>query len=380
MMEDLKFGNRIMDLRRFPLREKEPLRAWDAADEHILKHLLETAPPEGCRLLIINDTFGALAVALNHLHPQVWSDSLLAGKGLARNLDANGLEAESIPFVPADRLPTGPFDLVLIKQPKSLAFLEDTLLRLRPLLAENSQVITGGMIKHSPARAYELLAEILGPTKTGLGWKKSRLALSSFDPKRTLPAGLPDVTYTLDDGLTLCNGPNVFSRDHLDLGTRFLLQHLPKTDEPLRVLDIGSGNGVLALALAKQCPAATVLGMDESYQAVACSRRNAENLGMGADRVVFQVDGGLQGLPVASFDLAICNPPFHQAQVVGDQIAWGMFHQSRRILKKGGKLLIVGNRHLGYHVKLQRLFGNCRVVASDRRFVVLEAWLAGLVD
>ena len=380
MMENLTFVNRILELRRFPLREKEPLRAWDAADEHILKHLLEEMPPEGSRVLIINDSFGALSVALNHLRPQVWSDSFLAEQGLAYKLDANGLEPECVPFIPADRLPSGPFDLVLMKLPKSMPYLEDTLLRLRPLLAPEARIITGGMIKHSPARAFELLENILGPTKTGLGWKKSRLAFSSFDPERTLPASLPDVTYTLDDGLELANGPNVFSRDHLDLGTRFLLKHLPKTDEPLQVLDMGCGNGVLALALAKQCPSATVVGLDESYQAVVSARGNAQSMGLGSDRAKFQVAGGLQGLPAAAFDLAICNPPFHQAQVVGDQIAWGMFHQSRRILKKGGKLLIVGNRHLGYHVKLQRLFGNCRVVASDRKFVVLESWLAGLMD
>lgn len=378
-MENLIFGNRILELHRFPLRSNESLRPWDAADEYILKNLLDAPPADDCRLLIVNDSFGALAVALNHLHPQVWSDSFLASEGLSHNLDLNGLDSDCVPFVPSDRLPAGPFDVVLMKLPKSMAHWEDTLLRLRPLLRPDARIITGGMIKHSPARAFELLETILGPTTTSLGWKKSRLAYTTFDADRTLPESLPDDSYTLDGGLELKSGPNVFSRDHLDLGTRFLLKNMPKTDLPLQVLDIGSGNGVLALALAKQCPSAFVLGVDESYQAVASSRLNAGNLGLGDDRVKFQVAGGLQELPAGSFDLAICNPPFHQAQVVGDQIAWGMFHQSRRILKKGGKLLIVGNRHLGYHVKLQRLFGNCRVVASDHKFVVLESWLAGLV-
>lgn len=34
---------------------------------------------------------------------------------------------------------------------------------------------------------------------------------------------------------------------------------------------------------------------------------------------------------------------------------------------------MVGNRHLGYHVKLKRLFGNSELVAGDRKFVVLRA-------
>ena len=208
-----------------------------------------------------------------------------------------------------------------------------------------------------------------------MGWRKSRLAFTTASTTTAgqPPEGLPDATYTLDDGLLLANGPNVFSRDHLDLGTRFLLPHLPRTNEALEVVDVGSGNGVLGLVVARQCPAAKVLGLDESYQAVACARKNAKTAGLDESRVRFQVEAGLQGLLAASVDLVVCNPPFHQAQAVGDQIAWGMFHQSRRILKPGGRLLIVSNRHLGYHIKLKRLFGNCAVVASNRKFVVLMA-------
>ncbi len=378
MMEKLKYKERELSLRRFPLREKEPLRAWDAADEHLLKFLDDEPCAAGSRVLIFNDAFGALAVALNELRPQVWSDSFLARLGLAHNLEANGLAAQSVPFVAADGVPEGPFDLVLLKLPKSLAFWEDTLLRLRPLLAPEARIVTGGMIKHSPARAYELLESILGPTRTGQGWRKSRLAFTAFPADgagiSSQSTNLPDAAYTLDgDDLLLNNGPNVFSRDHLDLGTRFLLPHLPRTDVPMEVVDLGSGNGVLGLVLARQCVRAKIVGLDESYQAVACARKNARAAGLDETRIRFQVEGGLQGLPAASFDLVVCNPPFHQAQAVGDQIAWGMFHQSRRILKPGGRLLIVSNRHLGYHVKLKRLFGNCAVVASNRKFVVLQA-------
>ena len=44
-----------------------------------------------------------------------------------------------------------------------------------------------------------------------------------------------------------------------------------------------------------------------------------------------------------------------------------------RTLRRGGELWVIGNRHLGYHVKLRRLFGNSEVVASDPKFVVLKA-------
>jgi len=45
----------------------------------------------------------------------------------------------------------------------------------------------------------------------------------------------------------------------------------------------------------------------------------------------------------------------------------------RRVLRPGGELCIVGNRHLNYHVKLKRLFGNVEQLAANRKFVVLSA-------
>jgi len=58
---------------------------------------------------------------------------------------------------------------------------------------------------------------------------------------------------------------------------------------------------------------------------------------------------------------------------VGDAIAWGMFTQAKRCLSAGGRLLVVGNRHLGYPAKLERLFGNATVVDSGPKFMVVEA-------
>jgi len=40
-------------------------------------------------------------------------------------------------------------------------------------------------------------------------------------------------------------------------------------------------------------------------------------------------------------------------------------------LVKSGHLIVVGNRHLEYHIKLKRLFGGAKVIASDNKFVVL---------
>jgi 23S rRNA (guanine1835-N2)-methyltransferase len=81
----------------------------------------------------------------------------------------------------------------------------------------------------------------------------------------------------------------------------------------------------------------------------------------------------LKDFEPASADLILCNPPFHQQNTVGDQIANSMFKESRKVLRKGGELWVIGNRHLNYHVNLNRLFGAHSVVASNAKFVILKA-------
>ncbi|MFD9904289.1 methyltransferase, partial [Streptomyces sp. NPDC059063] len=67
------------------------------------------------------------------------------------------------------------------------------------------------------------------------------------------------------------------------------------------------------------------------------------------------------------------NPPFHSHQATTDATAQRMFRGARDALRPGGELWVVGNRHLGYHVRLKRLFGNVDVAASNRKFVILRA-------
>jgi 23S rRNA (guanine1835-N2)-methyltransferase len=366
--------DKTLHLNRYPLLKDDPLQPWDAADEYLLNQHRDSGEPPGESILVINDAWGALTVALHAQGPTTWNDSHLSHLALKHNLDLNGLSGRDITFVPGDEAPAGSYDLVLLKIPKSLAFLEDLLWRLRANLRPGSRLVAGGMIRHTPARAFRLMEKIIGPVKTSLGWKKARLATATFDPG-LVPQEYPPVSeFELEQfGWTLSSRANVFSRDHLDLGTRLLLQHLPSSEQGLRIADLGCGHGILALALARHCPAAVIQGVDESYQAVASARDNVSRADLSDRNITFTVADGLAEMEMGSFDLVVCNPPFHQGRATGDFTAWRMFAQARTSLRQGGELRIVGNRHLGYHVKLKRLFGNCEILGSDRKFVVLRA-------
>jgi release factor glutamine methyltransferase len=79
---------------------------------------------------------------------------------------------------------------------------------------------------------------------------------------------------------------------------------------PRRILDLGTGSGALALALATKYPEAKVTATDQSPDALALAEENAAALDL-ADRVQFVAGSWFAPLPPgASFDLIVSNPPY----------------------------------------------------------------------
>lgn len=383
MPERLTVTQGEFELNRLPKRPKELLRAWDAADEYLLDTVAEQLPlPDypttGTRILILNDSFGALAVALGAYRPYAMSDSYLSQQATRLNLAANNLPEHSVSLLNSLETPEGLFDLVLIKVPKTLALLEDELIRLHPHLSPSARVIVAGMIKTLPPSVWKLLERLVGPTTTSLARKKARLIFASPDARLIIPPSPYPVCYRLENtDHLISNHANVFSRDSLDIGTRFFLQHLPSRQDACDIIDLGCGNGLVGLIAAERCPLATVHFVDESFMAVASARDNFQRAFGEQREATFRVGDGLIEAEPDSADLILCNPPFHQQNTVGDQIAVSLFKQSKRVLRKGGELWVIGNRHLDYHGYLNRLFGAHSLIAANSKFVIMKSVLAG---
>ena len=367
-----------LDLLRQPEQQDEPLQAFDAADEYLLNHLHDLALQEqglhaASRVLLLNDSFGALAASLApHCVVTSCGDSHLGFLALQKNLARNQLPATAVTFVPASQVPEGPFDWVLIRVPKTLALLEEQLIRLHGQLAPGARVIAGAMLKHLPRAAGDLLERYIGPVQASLAVKKARLLSATPTDKPAVVSPYPS-RYTLEQPpLQLLNHANLFCREGLDIGTRAFLPHLPKSLAARRVADLGCGNGVLGIAHALANPQDELTLVDESYMAVQSAAENWR-AALGERPVTIRAGDGLAEQAPESLDLVLCNPPFHQQQVVGDFLAWRMFTQARAALVTGGELWIVGNRHLGYHGKLKRLFRGVEQVAATPKFVVLRA-------
>jgi len=134
-----------------------------------------------------------------------------------------------------------------------------------------------------------------------------------------------------------------------------LKEPLPETS---RILDVGTGTGVIALTLAAELPQTDVTAVDISPEALALARENAERLGLSG-RVKFVQGDLLEGVEGA-FDLIIANLPYipggeiaslsrevqHDPVLaldggpVGTEVIARLIGQARGHLKPGGRLAL----------------------------------------
>ncbi len=351
-------------LKRYPPRKRELLQAWDSADELLLEHLSSMDLVDR-KILIMNDSFGALGCALQPFAHTSVSDSFVSLR--ATELNSKG-KVNTI-----DRLDqlAGPYDLVVARVPRNLSYFEDQLCQFSHHLKPGADLVIGYMVKYQTKTAFDLLNRIIGPTTTSLAKKKARLIFAKY---KKSPTPSPYPTKVVMDGFPepFLNHSNVFSREKLDIGARFLLDHLPSGDYR-SILDLGCANGVIGIAAKRHFPSAELIFTDESRMAIQSAEVNFRTYFGGEALAKFHFTHCADGVADESVDLVLCNPPFHQGNTLTDVIAQQMFEAAKRVLVPGGKLRIVGNLHLHYPATLARIFGESEVIAKNQKFAIVDA-------
>lgn len=177
-----------------------------------------------------------------------------------------------------------------------------------------------------------------------------------------IAAGAP----RLVPGLEAWSQPGVFAWDRIDAGTLLLAEHLP----PMKGAgaDLGCGYGALATVVLRS-PAVTSLRLiDLDRRAVEAARRNVDD-----PRATFDWADARTVEAAADLDFVVMNPPFHDGGAEDRRLGQAFIRQAAAMLKKGGVLRIVANRHLPYEAELTAAFKRSQPVADKGGYKVIEA-------
>lgn len=332
-----------------------------------------TRPTPAKATLIVNDEFGSVCCALQGA--TLWTDSYLASLSVQNNLRRNKLTPVNVLWSTdtlSEHLISDKCELVVMRVPKQLSYLEYQLSQLSQLLPVGATVLVAGMDKHlSPATA-SLIENYIGPTERHRGQHKARLFSARKDERRHESFSGSGEYYNDSLKRPLISLANVFAREKMDIGSRFLLDSLATLAPTERVIDLACGNGIIGLTAALQGLCRNLMMCDESAMAIASARINTKRCAPECD-VSFHHGDGLLDYEGEPANLILCNPPFHLNHRVDEGVGRRLLAQCAAHLVKGGSLCLVANRHLNYLPVLKREFSVVEKIAQNNKFIVWQA-------
>lgn len=364
----------------FNLRgENANSQAWNQADNYLLEQLAQNIELTTQGIATINDQFGALSVATSSFNLEIYNDSAIFKHWLDINWPRNLLESplekqtnnQQQPVIkPIHFLSQSTQKTFLLRLPKNLHFFQHQLSLLSHL--QDINVIVAGMQKYWPKSFYDTAYAYFENVNVLPGVKKAKCMLLSTGKQNPLPE-ITQTLYFAEHNLNVINYPNVFSREDLDIGTRFFLENFPDLSHCENIIDLACGNGILGIKALQLNPHANMCFIDESWYATESCRHSLALNHIPPDRFeIFHNDSFYQ-LKLSQVDAILCNPPFHQQHTVSDHTTKTMIQQCFQHLKSGGKLFLIGNRHMQYHIPLKKRFSQVTQYAANEKFILYQA-------
>lgn len=177
-----------------------------------------------------------------------------------------------------------------------------------------------------------------------------------------IEAGAP----RLVPGLDAWSQPGIFAWDRVDAGTMLLAQTLP----PLKGAgaDLGCGYGALATVVLGSPSVTSLRLIDLDRRAIEAARRNVLDPRATfdwADARTVEANGDL--------DFVVMNPPFHDGGAEDRRLGQAFIRQAAAMLRKGGVLWLVANRHLPYEADIAAAFKRSQPLADKGGYKVIEA-------
>ena len=167
-------------------------------------------------------------------------------------------------------------------------------------------------------------------------------------------------------GLEAWSQPGVFAWDRIDAGSALLAQHMPALKGS--GADLGCGYGALATVVLRSEAVTSLRLIDLDRRAVEAARKNVEDARASfewADVRTIEANGDL--------DFIVSNPPFHDGGAEDRRLGQAFIRKAAEMLKKGGTLWLVANRHLPYEAELRAAFKRVTPKGDGGGYKLFEA-------
>ncbi|MCK5776766.1 MAG: class I SAM-dependent methyltransferase [Bacteroidales bacterium] len=358
------FQNKESIINRYPKTNSTSLKAWNTADELMLNFLVENQLINS-NIAIYHDRFGFLSTILA---AQKTTSVILyksQQKAIWQNLSENNIPKESTKYIyPLDKF-EDKIDTALIKIPKSVDLFELYMQQLSQSLSKDAIVIGSFMTKFFSKSIIDIGEKYFDEVTQSKAHKKARLIVLK-NPKPFKEKDLIKEIKYKDDTI-FKQYPGVFSAKNIDYATQFFMENLKISEGDSKILDLGSGNGVLAWKARQINKTAKINLLEDNYLAIESSKLN-----MSKGETFYHFEDDLSHISNNSYDLVISNPPFHFEHENNIEISINLFSQVAKILKPKGSFQLVGNKHLNYKTHLSTIFKTMEVVAENEKFVIYD--------
>lgn len=353
-----------LDINRYPATDNNSLKPWNAGEELALKYFSEK-DAEGKVLAISNDKFGFMSVALSDNSPFTIIDFNSQERAIKENFSRNNVKVVKENFVsPLDSLDSV-VDYGFVKIPKSTDLFRLYLSQIHKNLNEEGEVVCYFMTKNFNKTILKIAEEFFYNVEQSLAWKKSRLLI--LKGKKEIKEQNLINTLEYSDTKSFKQYSGVFSAKRIDFASQYFINYISVLPSDKKVLDLASGNGILAHVVTEKCDSCEIHLMDDSILAIESSKLNVEG-----DNLHFHCEDTLDGFEKNSFDLVVSNPPFHFEYENNIEVSLNLFRGVQSIVKPGGRFQLVANIHLNYKIHLDKIFTSVEVLGQNEKYIVYE--------
>lgn len=362
---NFQFQGNNYNINRFPTNNNNSLQPWNSGDVLTLNYLAPFLTKES-KIGIANDDYGFLAINLNQYRPINILNNKTQENALEYNWKVNNLDEDnqSISYV-LDTI-SSKINFGILRIPKAIDLFELYLEQLHRSLEQNGTIVCSFMTKYFTPQLIKIAEKYFETVTQSRAEKKARLIILTNKKEITTTLLIRTVNYKEQE---IKQYYGVFSAQHIDYATQFLIERLDIKFNEKTILDLASGNGILAKVTQDLAPSSNIYLLDDSRLAIESSKLNIDT-----EKATFVHDNNLNQLDDNFFDLVISNPPFHFEYEINISVPLGMFTQVERCLKPNGRFIMVANIHLQYKTHLENKFSRVKIIDENKKFRVYECY------